>query len=54
MASPYLQRPPRSLSEVRGELERRHRGEHHADPRESADAESGGEALEPGDRSRDF
>lgn len=54
MASPYLQRPPRSLSEVRGELERRRRGAHAERRRDIVDAEAAGDAVEQGDRAGEF
>lgn len=54
MASPYLQRPPRSLNEVRGELERRRQGAHAVRRHETADPEAAGDAVEQGDTAREF
>ena len=54
MASPYLQRPPRSLNEVQGELERRRQREHGASRRETADPETDGEAVGRGDTTCEF
>lgn len=54
MASPYLQRPPRSLKEARGDLER-HRGQRHeADGPNRPNPESGKDIAGQNDKAGDL